>query len=90
MDSDLEPIRTFTDFIRFQKLVFPATEKQPITGLHALPVFMAEHDFSLSFPKFHSYAGLTVRYQKSLTSLPTLKKKIAVITGNPSASNNLA
>jgi len=48
MDSGLEPIRAITDFIRFQKLVFPATEKQPITALHALPVVMAEHDFSVS------------------------------------------
>jgi hypothetical protein len=45
MDSELEPIHTLTDFIRFQKLVFPATEKQSITGLHALPAIMAEHDF---------------------------------------------
>jgi hypothetical protein len=45
MDSELEPIHTLTDFIRFQKLVFPATKKQPITGLHALPAIMAEHDF---------------------------------------------
>jgi hypothetical protein len=48
MDSELEPIHTLTDFIRFQKLVFPATEKQPITALHALPVVMAEHGFSVN------------------------------------------